>query len=204
MLCNRLSPSKKAVTANCTESYQQSSQCSGIRTCAQGRALPASHMKRSREPEELPPTLSSLLSSLPPPSLALPASPASFGETVSRSSSVDRADTSGTEQPRAKIASLSHDPEYAVEDGSETATMTCLLHREHRDFPTYESYEMHYNKEHLNRCIECRRNFPSPMYLSLHGDEWHDPFVAVKREKGEHTVSIFFKNPRKPKKKDLY
>ncbi|EPE06147.1 zinc finger protein [Ophiostoma piceae UAMH 11346] len=140
-------------------------------------------MKRSREPEELPPTLSSL-------SPASPASPASFGNFISRSNSVDCAAISGTEQPRAKIASLSHDPN-AVDNGSETTAMTCLLHREHIDFPTYESYEMHYNKEHLNRCIECRRNFPSPMYLSLHGDEWHNPFVAVKREKGEHTYACF-------------
>ncbi len=66
--------------------------------------------------------------------------------------------------------------------------MSCLLHRERMDFPSYDAYEAHYAKEHLNRCIECRRNFPSPLYLSLHGDEWHDPFVAVKRDKGEHTV----------------
>ncbi|KAG7120783.1 hypothetical protein HYQ45_014744 [Verticillium longisporum] len=38
---------------------------------------------------------------------------------------------------------------------------------------------------------ECRKNFPSSHLLSVHIEECHDSFVAVKRERGEHTFSCF-------------
>lgn len=149
------------------------------------------HMKRAREHEELlPPS---------PPTLSLP--PAlDRGKTADTDGRFAPAhDVSpyvdGTRdlqyEPCAKIASLTWDSGEEDEEGREqvgSTTMSCLLHRERIDFPTYNAYEAHYAKEHLNRCIECRRNFPSPRYLSLHGDEWHNPFVAVKRDRGEHTV----------------
>ncbi|CAK7201264.1 hypothetical protein SEUCBS139899_003967 [Sporothrix eucalyptigena] len=149
-------------------------------------------MKRAREPEELP---------SPPSSLSLPG--IDIDEAVdSDARSTPAPDTqlyaNGARgrpiEPRAKIASLSLGDDEDEEEGreqAESAIMSCLLHRERMDFPTYDAYEAHYTKEHLNRCIECRRNFPSPLYLSLHGDEWHDPFVAVKRDKGEHTYGCF-------------
>lgn len=145
-------------------------------------------MKRSREPEEPPPS--------PPPSSTRDLDIKDIGDSNVRLIAVP--DSHGVrgapDQPRAKIAGLSLDDESDDDDAAEgrerakPAAMACLLHRERMDFPTHDAYEAHYTKEHLNRCIECRRNFPSPLYLNLHGDEWHDPFVAVKRDKGEHTV----------------
>ncbi|RSL51999.1 hypothetical protein CEP54_011121 [Fusarium duplospermum] len=69
--------------------------------------------------------------------------------------------------------------------------MRCNLppHREALAFKTYDEYEVHYNKSHTNRCLECRKNFPSEHLLNVHIEECHDPLVTVKREKGEHTVS---------------
>ena len=88
--------------------------------------------------------------------------------------------------PACKLADI--DPS-AVEDTG--ITMRCSLppHKDERSFKTYEEFEVHYNKVHTNRCLECRKNFPSNHYLDLHIEECHDPLVAVQREKGDHTVS---------------
>jgi hypothetical protein len=58
-------------------------------------------------------------------------------------------------------------------------------------FATFEEYEVHYNKTHVNRCIECRKNFPTPHFLNLHQEENHDPLVEVLRERGERTYACF-------------
>ncbi|KAF4124136.1 ZnF C2H2 [Geosmithia morbida] len=58
-------------------------------------------------------------------------------------------------------------------------------------FITYDDYESHYNKFHSNRCLECRRNFPSQHLLGVHIEECHDPLIVVRRDKGEHTYSCF-------------
>ncbi|KAJ1337746.1 hypothetical protein MN608_00601 [Microdochium nivale] len=72
--------------------------------------------------------------------------------------------------------------------------MRCTLppHREPVAFHSYGDYEAHYGKEHVYRCTECHRNLPSAHYLGLHFEECHDPFAAIKRDKGEHTVSPGF------------
>jgi hypothetical protein len=71
--------------------------------------------------------------------------------------------------------------------------MRCSLppHREALSFNTYAEYEVHYKQAHSNRCVECDRNFPSEHLLNLHIDEQHDTFIALKREKGEHTYACF-------------
>ncbi|EFX02839.1 c2h2 type zinc finger domain containing protein [Grosmannia clavigera kw1407] len=126
------------------------------------------HMKRSRSPEEHLPSSSS---------------PVSADEEQGQQPSTE----ADVELPSAKIATL--DDGHA--DAAAEPAMICLLHRESVDFSSYGAYESHYNREHLNRCLECHRNFPSPFYLGLHTDEWHDPFVAVRRDKGEHTYACF-------------
>lgn len=70
--------------------------------------------------------------------------------------------------------------------------MRCFLppHKDPLSFSTYAEYEVHYNKYHTNRCLECRKNFPSDHLLTVHIEECHDPLVAIKRDKGEHTVSV--------------
>ncbi|KAI1633211.1 zinc finger protein [Biscogniauxia mediterranea] len=91
--------------------------------------------------------------------------------------------------PASKIAELD---ESAV-DTSEDVAMRCSLppHREVVSFRTYGEYEAHYSKTHTNRCVECRKNFPSEHLLNVHFEDCHDVFAAVKREKGEHTYSCF-------------
>ena len=76
-----------------------------------------------------------------------------------------------------------------IDQNTDATAMTCLLHRTKLTFGSYQEYESHYNKEHVNRCLECRKNFPSAHLLALHIEECHDAFAAAKREKGEHTVS---------------
>lgn len=74
---------------------------------------------------------------------------------------------------------------------SSSAAMKCSLppHRDPITFKSYSEYEAHYNKYHTNRCLECRKNFPSEHLLGIHIEECHDPLVVVRRDKGEHTVS---------------
>ncbi|CAM1505574.1 Fc.00g112110.m01.CDS01 [Cosmosporella sp. VM-42] len=81
----------------------------------------------------------------------------------------------------------------AVEDEEDSVAMRCSLppHREVLIFKSYDEYESHYNKSHMNRCLECRKNFPTEHLLGVHIEECHDPLVLVKREKGEHTYSCF-------------
>jgi hypothetical protein len=125
-------------------------------------------MKRSREPEDI----------LQPVS----------GEG-------DYQEGSGSEQsdlPAAKFTEL--DP-LDIRASSRSA-MKCSLppHKDAISFDSYEDYEVHYNKAHLNRCIDCRKNFPSAHLLNVHIEECHDSFVAVKRDRGEHTVSRLFQS----------
>jgi hypothetical protein len=69
--------------------------------------------------------------------------------------------------------------------------MQCSLppHRETISFASYDEYEVHYAKFHVNRCTECGKNFPTGHFLSLHIEESHDPLMQARKEKGEKTVS---------------
>ncbi len=89
-------------------------------------------------------------------------------------------DDTGPAEPRSKIV--------GIDAADETTSMTCLLHKQRLRFGSYEEYESHYSKEHLNRCLECKKNFPSSHLLGVHIEDRHDPLVLVRREKGEHTV----------------
>lgn len=57
-------------------------------------------------------------------------------------------------------------------------------------FDSFEAYDVHYQKTHMNRCSECQRNFPDDHFLNLHIAENHDPINDAKREKGEKTVGL--------------
>lgn len=106
--------------------------------------------------------------------------------TVSTPSSI-REDTE-TQVPSSKILQLDS-PSGQAQPSTE---MRCSLppHRQTLVFASYEEYEVHYNKSHVNRCMECRKNFPTEHFLNLHIEENHDALVSVKRERGEKTVSI--------------
>lgn len=88
--------------------------------------------------------------------------------------------------------------------------MRCSLppHAEVLVFKSYDEFETHYSKFHTNRCLECRKSFPSQHLLDLHLEECHDAFTAVRREKGEHTFSCFVegceRKCRTPQKRRLH
>ena len=56
-------------------------------------------------------------------------------------------------------------------------------------FSTYEAFEIHYAKEHTNRCSSCHKNFPTDHFLELHIEENHDSLNDARRARGEKTVS---------------
>lgn len=69
--------------------------------------------------------------------------------------------------------------------------MKCLLPpHDPLAFASFEEYNVHYQKTHMNRCSECQKNFPDNHILHLHIAENHDPFIAAKRERGEQTVGL--------------
>ena len=69
--------------------------------------------------------------------------------------------------------------------------MHCSLppHPETLSFTSYEDYEVHYLQSHVNRCSECSKNFPTGHFLNIHIEENHDPLAAVRRARGDKTVS---------------
>ncbi|KAF2622522.1 hypothetical protein BU25DRAFT_377709 [Macroventuria anomochaeta] len=70
------------------------------------------------------------------------------------------------------------------------AVMKCLLPpHEPLAFTSFEEYDVHYQKTHMNRCSECHKNFPDEHILHLHISENHDPFIAAKRDRGEQTYA---------------
>jgi len=71
--------------------------------------------------------------------------------------------------------------------------MRCSLppHRGTLTFASYEEYDVHYAQTHVNRCLECKKNFPTEHFLNLHIEENHDSLVSVRRERGERTYSCF-------------
>ena len=74
--------------------------------------------------------------------------------------------------------------------------MKCLLPpHEPLSFPSYTEYDVHYQKNHTNRCLECRKNFPSTHYLNLHIAENHDPINEARKAKGEKIVSTLPNSP---------
>lgn len=83
------------------------------------------------------------------------------------------------------------DPEM---DGPPTAAvMRCSLpgHQPNLPFTSFDDYDVHYNKYHVNRCISCCKNFPTSHFLSLHQSENHDPLAAVLKDRGEKTYGCF-------------
>jgi hypothetical protein len=97
-------------------------------------------------------------------------------------------------QPDSKSSSCQSSKIAHLEIGGEAPLVTvmrCSLppHRQTLFFTSYEDYEVHDNKAHMNRCVECRKNFPTEHFLNLHIEENHDALVGVRKDRGERTVS---------------
>jgi hypothetical protein len=83
------------------------------------------------------------------------------------------------------------DASSAVSD--KPAVMRCSLPpHQTLTFASFEEYDVHYQKTHMNRCSECQKNFPDEHFLHLHIAENHDPINAAKRDRGEKTVGLLF------------
>ena len=93
------------------------------------------------------------------------------------------------------------DPErvskYKLVEGSPPApkptVMRCSLppHKEALEFQFHEDYEVHYLKEHTNRCSSCGKNFPTAHFLELHIEENHNALRETLQAKGERTYACF-------------
>ncbi|KAK3692409.1 hypothetical protein B0T22DRAFT_12902 [Podospora appendiculata] len=148
-------------------------------------------MKRSREPEEgegaYPSGPTQRDAQKPTPTTAPSRTATSEGNIQNP---VNGNEATAQPSPPCKIVEL--DPAGSDND-SGGVEMRCSMppHKEPLVFSTYEEYEAHYNSTHTNRCVECRKNFPSAHLLGLHIEENHDAFSAVRRDKGEHTYSCF-------------
>lgn len=77
-----------------------------------------------------------------------------------------------------------------IQSAQPTPVMRCSLppHREVLSFSSFEDYEVHYMQAHVNRCMDCGRNFPTDRLLNLHIEENHDPLIAVLSDRGEKAV----------------
>lgn len=62
---------------------------------------------------------------------------------------------------------------------------------------TATDFDVHYAKEHTNRCSSCGKNFPSAHYLTLHMDENHNPMREELAAKGEKTYACFIEDCEK-------
>ena len=71
--------------------------------------------------------------------------------------------------------------------------MQCSLppHKDHPEFGSYSEYEVHYVKEHTNRCAQCGKNFPSAYFLGLHIEENHNALREALQARGEKTYGCF-------------
>ena len=84
---------------------------------------------------------------------------------------------------------------HTTDENSRT-TMKCSLppHAEILSFSSLGDFEVHYQQAHAYRCAECRQNFPSDHFLSLHIAENHDPLNAARKARGEKIVRRAFCN----------
>lgn len=102
---------------------------------------------------------------------------------------------SSSNTSRRLSAEPSHTVKYLQLDqgsspGAMTDVMQCHLppHKDPLSFSSFEEYDVHYFKYHVNRCLECAKNFPSEHFMYLHIAENHDPLNEARRARGEKTV----------------
>lgn len=90
------------------------------------------------------------------------------------------------------------------------SAMQCSLppHAQALYFDSIAAFEIHYQKDHTNRCSSCSKNFPTAHFLTLHIDEVHNPLRAELASKGEKTYACFVEDCEKicatPQKRKLH
>lgn len=84
------------------------------------------------------------------------------------------------------------DVEPDTNDVSHVPKMQCSLPPHPPiSFSSTNDFDVHYAKEHTNRCSSCGKNFPSAHYLALHIDEHHNPLRESIAAQGERTYACF-------------
>ena len=117
----------------------------------------------------------------------------------SREDSLSSSETPSTSFSRSQsveVKLVQLDTDSALRD--HPAVMKCSLPPHGPlSFASFEDYDVHYQKTHMNRCSDCHRNFPDQHLLGLHIAENHDPISAAKRDRGEKTVGELFPSSRR-------
>lgn len=87
------------------------------------------------------------------------------------------------------MSKRSRDEELDDQSFAET-TIVCTLPPcdKSTKFKSYLEYELHIESFHDYICIECKRRFPTLVFLDLHIDENHNPFLRIQQENG---IKIF-------------
>jgi len=112
-------------------------------------------------------------------------SPSADGLSTSK---MDQSNSDSEGAPSTKFAQIDDETASTL-----PPRVTCSLppHRQVLEFQTYQEHEIHYAKEHTNRCSSCGKNFPSARFLGLHIDEHHNPLREELALKGDKTYSCF-------------
>lgn len=101
----------------------------------------------------------------------------------------DEGDTLGVDAPPTKFSHTEPDTSGTLP----ARVMRCTLapHRKTVCFDSQEEYDVHYTKEHTNRCAACSKNFPTPRFLELHIEENHNALREALAARGEKTYGCF-------------
>ena len=98
-------------------------------------------------------------------------------------------DTLAGHAPPTKFSQT--DPETRTPLAARVMQCTLAPHRETLCFDSQEEYEVHYAKEHTNRCATCSKNFPTARFLELHIEENHDSLREALAARGDKTYGCF-------------
>jgi hypothetical protein len=124
---------------------------------------------------------------------------------LSSDNEVDSPHTAESESPRPTKLNAA-----MVDVPAAHAVIQCSLppHRDILDFTSIEDFEVHYAKDHSNRCTSCGKNFPTAHFLALHIDENHNTFREALQSRGEKTFACFVEDCDKicstPQKRRLH
>lgn len=110
-----------------------------------------------------------------------------------RSRTDDSISSASSDGQASTVASPAKLQELEVEDGTiHGHKMQCSLPPHPPvSFASTADFDVHYAKEHTNRCSSCGKNFPSAHYLALHIDEHHNPVREAVAAQGERTYACF-------------
>ena len=111
----------------------------------------------------------------------------------SRETSLIPGEDGGHDSDSEEVMSPSKAVEVDTTSSTPVPVMYCDLppHKETLSFMTYEDYEVHYSKSHMNRCSACGKNFPTSHFLNLHMEENHNPLREALAARGEKTYGCF-------------